>query len=55
MASKEDEDTIKIGEDDENNFLSDQHLQQSNEVGTLQLTPYFIYSTLCPNQSSSLE
>uniref|UniRef100_A0A2K5U2G1 CDK5 regulatory subunit-associated protein 2 n=1 Tax=Macaca fascicularis TaxID=9541 RepID=A0A2K5U2G1_MACFA len=32
MASKEDEDTIKIGEDDENNFLSDQHLQQSNEI-----------------------
>ncbi|XP_032020879.1 CDK5 regulatory subunit-associated protein 2 isoform X3 [Hylobates moloch] len=32
LASKEDEDTIKIGEDDENNFLSDQHLQQSNEI-----------------------
>ncbi|XP_011946872.1 PREDICTED: CDK5 regulatory subunit-associated protein 2 isoform X2 [Cercocebus atys] len=32
MASKEDENTIKIGEDDENNFLSDQHLQQSNEI-----------------------
>ncbi|XP_054219249.1 CDK5 regulatory subunit-associated protein 2 isoform X1 [Homo sapiens] len=32
LASKEDEDTIKIGEDDEINFLSDQHLQQSNEI-----------------------
>ncbi|XP_017358777.1 CDK5 regulatory subunit-associated protein 2 isoform X2 [Cebus imitator] len=32
LASKEDEDTIKTGEDDGSNFLSDQHLQQSNEV-----------------------
>nr|XP_055207782.1 CDK5 regulatory subunit-associated protein 2 isoform X7 [Gorilla gorilla gorilla] len=32
LASKEDKDTIKIGEDDEINFLSDQHLQQSNEI-----------------------
>uniref|UniRef100_K7DLY4 CDK5 regulatory subunit-associated protein 2 n=1 Tax=Pan troglodytes TaxID=9598 RepID=K7DLY4_PANTR len=32
LASKEDEDTIKIGEDDEINFLSDEHLQQSNEI-----------------------
>ncbi|XP_071456975.1 CDK5 regulatory subunit-associated protein 2 isoform X1 [Marmota flaviventris] len=32
LASKEDEDTIKIGEDDENNFQNDQHLEQSNEI-----------------------
>lgn len=31
-ASKEVEDTIKIGEDDENNFLSDQHLEQSDKI-----------------------
>ncbi|XP_073907244.1 CDK5 regulatory subunit-associated protein 2 isoform X3 [Castor canadensis] len=32
LASKEDEDTIKIEEDDENNFQSDQHLEQNNEI-----------------------
>uniref|UniRef100_A0A8C9ALY5 CDK5 regulatory subunit-associated protein 2 n=1 Tax=Prolemur simus TaxID=1328070 RepID=A0A8C9ALY5_PROSS len=32
LASKEDEDMIKIGKDDENNFLSDQHLEQGNEI-----------------------
>uniref|UniRef100_G3TSZ5 CDK5 regulatory subunit-associated protein 2/Myomegalin coiled coil domain-containing protein n=1 Tax=Loxodonta africana TaxID=9785 RepID=G3TSZ5_LOXAF len=32
LASKEDEDVIKIGEDDKNNFLSDQHLEQSDEI-----------------------
>ncbi|XP_053420198.1 CDK5 regulatory subunit-associated protein 2 isoform X2 [Nycticebus coucang] len=32
LASKEDENTIKIGKDDENDFLSDQHLEQSNEI-----------------------
>ncbi|XP_069332824.1 CDK5 regulatory subunit-associated protein 2 isoform X2 [Eulemur rufifrons] len=32
LASKEDKDTIKIGKDDENNFLSDQHLEQGNEI-----------------------
>uniref|UniRef100_A0A671FLU2 CDK5 regulatory subunit-associated protein 2 n=1 Tax=Rhinolophus ferrumequinum TaxID=59479 RepID=A0A671FLU2_RHIFE len=31
-ASKEVEDTVKIGEDDENNFLSDQHLEQSDKI-----------------------
>ncbi|XP_036116220.1 CDK5 regulatory subunit-associated protein 2 isoform X3 [Molossus molossus] len=31
-ASKEDEDTIRIGEDDENSFLSDQHSEQSNKI-----------------------
>ncbi|XP_026890764.1 CDK5 regulatory subunit-associated protein 2 isoform X4 [Acinonyx jubatus] len=32
LASKEDEDTTRLGEDDENNFLSDQLLEQSNKV-----------------------
>ncbi|XP_062937842.1 CDK5 regulatory subunit-associated protein 2 isoform X2 [Cynocephalus volans] len=32
LASKQDEDTIRIGEDDENNFLSDEHLEQRNEI-----------------------
>ncbi|XP_007647098.1 CDK5 regulatory subunit-associated protein 2 isoform X2 [Cricetulus griseus] len=32
LASKEDEDTIKIEADDENHFQSDQHLEQSNEM-----------------------
>ncbi|XP_027630366.1 CDK5 regulatory subunit-associated protein 2 isoform X7 [Tupaia chinensis] len=32
LARKEDKDTIKMEEDDENNFLSDQHLEQSNEI-----------------------
>uniref|UniRef100_A0A2K6GSM7 CDK5 regulatory subunit-associated protein 2 n=1 Tax=Propithecus coquereli TaxID=379532 RepID=A0A2K6GSM7_PROCO len=32
LASKEDKDTIKIGKDDENNFLSDQRLEQGNEI-----------------------
>nr|XP_055157748.1 CDK5 regulatory subunit-associated protein 2 isoform X4 [Nyctereutes procyonoides] len=32
LASKEDEDTTRIGEDDENNFPSDQHLEQSDKV-----------------------
>ncbi|XP_010601224.1 CDK5 regulatory subunit-associated protein 2 isoform X6 [Fukomys damarensis] len=32
LPSKEDEDTIKIEEDDENNFQSDQHLEPSNEI-----------------------
>ncbi|XP_069868701.1 CDK5 regulatory subunit-associated protein 2 isoform X4 [Dipodomys merriami] len=32
LASKEDEDMIKIEEDGENNFQSDQRLQQSNEM-----------------------
>uniref|UniRef100_A0A8D2D3H1 CDK5 regulatory subunit-associated protein 2 n=1 Tax=Sciurus vulgaris TaxID=55149 RepID=A0A8D2D3H1_SCIVU len=32
LATKEDEDTIKIGEDDKNNFQNDQHLEQSNEI-----------------------
>uniref|UniRef100_A0A8C0K5A5 CDK5 regulatory subunit-associated protein 2 n=1 Tax=Canis lupus dingo TaxID=286419 RepID=A0A8C0K5A5_CANLU len=32
LASKEDEDTTRIGADDENNFPSDQHLEQSDKV-----------------------
>ncbi|XP_029419571.1 CDK5 regulatory subunit-associated protein 2 isoform X3 [Nannospalax galili] len=32
LASKEDEDTIKIEENDENYFQSDRHLEQSNEI-----------------------
>ncbi|XP_042769875.1 CDK5 regulatory subunit-associated protein 2 isoform X6 [Panthera leo] len=32
LASKEDEDTTRLGEDDENNFLSDQLSEQSNKV-----------------------
>ncbi|XP_043422189.1 CDK5 regulatory subunit-associated protein 2 isoform X4 [Prionailurus bengalensis] len=32
LASEEDEDTTRLGEDDENNFLSDQLLEQSNKV-----------------------
>lgn len=32
LPSKEDEDNIKIEEDDENNFQSDQHLEPSNEI-----------------------
>ncbi|XP_032162923.1 CDK5 regulatory subunit-associated protein 2 isoform X5 [Mustela erminea] len=32
LASKEDEDMTRTGEDDENNFLSDQHLEQSDKV-----------------------
>uniref|UniRef100_A0A5F9C6Z6 CDK5 regulatory subunit-associated protein 2 n=1 Tax=Oryctolagus cuniculus TaxID=9986 RepID=A0A5F9C6Z6_RABIT len=32
LASKEDEDTIKIGENDGDNFLGEQHLEPSNEV-----------------------
>ncbi|XP_006865738.1 PREDICTED: CDK5 regulatory subunit-associated protein 2 [Chrysochloris asiatica] len=32
LASKEDEDTLKIGEDDKNHFRSDQHLEQSDEI-----------------------
>ncbi|XP_040613261.1 CDK5 regulatory subunit-associated protein 2 isoform X6 [Mesocricetus auratus] len=32
LASKEDEDTIKIEADDENHFQSDHHLKQSNEM-----------------------
>ncbi|XP_034871841.1 CDK5 regulatory subunit-associated protein 2 isoform X1 [Mirounga leonina] len=32
LASKEDEDTTRTGEDDENNFPSDQHLEQSDKV-----------------------
>ncbi|XP_034520296.1 CDK5 regulatory subunit-associated protein 2 isoform X9 [Ailuropoda melanoleuca] len=32
LASKEDEDTTRTGEDDENNFLSDQHLEQSDKI-----------------------
>ncbi|XP_012657916.1 CDK5 regulatory subunit-associated protein 2 isoform X1 [Otolemur garnettii] len=32
LASKEDENTTKIGKDDERDFLSDQHLEQSNEI-----------------------
>ncbi|XP_076999626.1 CDK5 regulatory subunit-associated protein 2 isoform X3 [Tamandua tetradactyla] len=32
LASKEDEDMIKIGEDDQNDFLSAQHLEQSKEI-----------------------
>ncbi|CAH6790479.1 Cdk5rap2 [Phodopus roborovskii] len=32
LASKEDEDTIKIEAADENHFQSDQHLEQSNEI-----------------------
>uniref|UniRef100_A0A8C0K884 CDK5 regulatory subunit-associated protein 2 n=1 Tax=Canis lupus dingo TaxID=286419 RepID=A0A8C0K884_CANLU len=31
LASKEDEDTTRIGADDENNFPSDQHLEQSDK------------------------
>lgn len=42
---------IKIGEDDENNFQNDQHLEQSNEVGMWQLTSYAICPTLCPSQA----
>ncbi|XP_012902818.1 CDK5 regulatory subunit-associated protein 2 isoform X7 [Mustela putorius furo] len=32
LAGKEDEDMTRTGEDDENNFLSDQHLEQSDKV-----------------------
>ncbi|KAM6183803.1 CDK5 regulatory subunit-associated protein 2 [Erethizon dorsatum] len=32
LLSKEDEDTIKVEEDDENNFQSDQHSEPSNEI-----------------------
>ncbi|XP_039090553.1 CDK5 regulatory subunit-associated protein 2 isoform X3 [Hyaena hyaena] len=32
LASKEDEDTARTGEDDENDFLSDQHVEQSDKV-----------------------
>nr|XP_036878132.1 CDK5 regulatory subunit-associated protein 2 isoform X3 [Manis javanica] len=32
LASKEDEDTGRIGEDDANNFLSDQHVEQSTKI-----------------------
>ncbi|KAI5138438.1 Cdk5 Regulatory Subunit-Associated Protein 2 [Manis pentadactyla] len=32
LASKEDEDTSRIGEDDASNFLSDQHVQQSTKI-----------------------
>ncbi|XP_016069206.1 PREDICTED: CDK5 regulatory subunit-associated protein 2 isoform X4 [Miniopterus natalensis] len=31
-VSKEDDDTIKIGEDDEDNILSDQHLEQTSKI-----------------------
>ncbi|XP_040487731.1 CDK5 regulatory subunit-associated protein 2 isoform X2 [Ursus maritimus] len=32
LASKEDEDTTRTEEEDENNFLSDQHLEQSDKI-----------------------
>ncbi|KAG8518803.1 CDK5 regulatory subunit-associated protein 2, partial [Galemys pyrenaicus] len=32
LASKEDKDTVRIGEDDENKFLSDQSLEQSDKM-----------------------